>query len=149
MQIFEHIIKEEGQKFLGWRNVPVVSSILGRTSGRYEPRLKQVFIGRNDDQVKIQGYRIELGDVCAGLRSCEDVKDAEVVVSTTESGEKILIGVVVLKEGAEIDDVAKAANRALPHYMVPRQFLSVDEIPRTERGKFDREKLRAMFRLAS
>jgi glutamate synthase (ferredoxin) len=49
MQIFEHIIKEEGQKFLGWRNVPVVSSILGRTSGRYEPRLKQVFIGRNDD----------------------------------------------------------------------------------------------------
>ncbi len=107
------------------------------------------FIGRDDDQVKIQGYRIELGDVCAGLRACDHVRDAEVVVSTIDSGEKILIGVVVLGDGAVVDDVARAAGRALPHYMVPRQFLTVDEIPRTERGKFDRAKLRAMFRLAS
>jgi glutamate synthase domain-containing protein 2/glutamate synthase domain-containing protein 1/glutamate synthase domain-containing protein 3 len=47
MQLFEHIIREEGQKFLGWRNVPVNSAILGKTSGRYEPYMKQVFIGCN------------------------------------------------------------------------------------------------------
>ncbi len=46
MQLFEHIIKEEGQKFLGWRSVPVRSHILGRTSARYEPVIKQVFIQR-------------------------------------------------------------------------------------------------------
>ena len=37
MQVFEHVIREEGQKFLGWRTVPVKSEILGKTSGRYEP----------------------------------------------------------------------------------------------------------------
>jgi len=49
MQVFEHVIREEGQKFLGWRTVPVRGEILGKTSGRYEPVLKQVFIGRSAD----------------------------------------------------------------------------------------------------
>ena len=49
MQVFEHVIHEQGQKFLGWRTVPVKSSILGKTSGRYEPVIKQVFIGKSDD----------------------------------------------------------------------------------------------------
>jgi glutamate synthase (ferredoxin) len=47
MQVFEHVIREEGQRFLGWRTVPVRSEILGKTSGRYEPVLKQVFIEKN------------------------------------------------------------------------------------------------------
>ncbi|MFO7725503.1 MAG: glutamate synthase large subunit, partial [Oceanipulchritudo sp.] len=49
MQLFEHIIREEGQRFLGWRTVPVKSEILGKTSGRYEPMIKQVFIQRSPD----------------------------------------------------------------------------------------------------
>ncbi|MDP3849339.1 MAG: glutamate synthase large subunit [Luteolibacter sp.] len=49
MQVFEIVIREEGQKFIGWRTVPVKSSILGKTSGRYEPAIKQVFIGKNPD----------------------------------------------------------------------------------------------------
>ena len=49
MQVFEIVIREEGQDFLGWRTVPVVSKILGKTSGRYEPAIKQVFIGKNPD----------------------------------------------------------------------------------------------------
>ena len=49
MQFFEHIIREEGQKFLGWRTVPVKSEILGKTSGRYEPSIRQVFIGKNPE----------------------------------------------------------------------------------------------------
>jgi len=47
MQIFEHIIRDEGQKFIGWRTVPVKSEILGKTSGRYEPCIKQLFIEKN------------------------------------------------------------------------------------------------------
>ncbi|MEY2999819.1 MAG: hypothetical protein RL648_33 [Verrucomicrobiota bacterium] len=49
MQLFEHIIREEGQIFLGWRTVPVQSEILGKTSGRYEPAMKQLFIQRSPD----------------------------------------------------------------------------------------------------
>ena len=49
MQVFEIVIREEGQKFIGWRTVPAVSRILGKTSGRYEPAIKQVFIGKAPD----------------------------------------------------------------------------------------------------
>ena len=49
MQVFEHVIREEGQKFIGWRTVPVKSSILGKTSGRFEPAIKQVFIEKSAD----------------------------------------------------------------------------------------------------
>jgi glutamate synthase domain-containing protein 2/glutamate synthase domain-containing protein 1/glutamate synthase domain-containing protein 3/aryl carrier-like protein len=47
MQVFEHVIREEGQKFIGWRTVPVKSDILGKTSGRFEPVIRQVFIGKS------------------------------------------------------------------------------------------------------
>ncbi|MGF1453246.1 MAG: glutamate synthase large subunit [Opitutales bacterium] len=46
-RLFEHIIREEGQTFLGWRRVPVRSEILGKTSREYEPVMKQIFIGRS------------------------------------------------------------------------------------------------------
>ena len=49
MQVFEIVIREEGQKFIGWRTVPVISQILGKTSGRYEPAIKQVFIEKNPE----------------------------------------------------------------------------------------------------
>lgn len=49
MQLFEHIIRDEGQRFLGWRTVPVKSEILGKISGRYEPMIKQVFIQRSPE----------------------------------------------------------------------------------------------------
>ena len=49
MQVFEHITREEGQKFIGWRTVPVKSEILGKTSGRYEPAIRQIFIGKNPE----------------------------------------------------------------------------------------------------
>ncbi len=48
-QLFEHIVKEEGQRFIGWRHVPVKSHILGKTSGRYEPKIMQVFIERSPE----------------------------------------------------------------------------------------------------
>ena len=49
MQVFEIVIRAEGQKFIGWRSVPVNSKILGITSGRYEPTIKQVFIEKNPE----------------------------------------------------------------------------------------------------
>ncbi|WP_309398058.1 glutamate synthase large subunit [Cerasicoccus maritimus] len=48
MEVFESVVAEEGQKFLGWRTVPVKSEILGKISGSYEPCMKQIFIGRDE-----------------------------------------------------------------------------------------------------
>ncbi|NDV61330.1 glutamate synthase large subunit [Puniceicoccales bacterium CK1056] len=60
MQLFEHVIREEGQKFLGWRTVPVKSEILGKTSGQYEPVIKQVFIERASDLTDIMDFERKL-----------------------------------------------------------------------------------------
>ena len=49
MQVFELVVREESQKFLGWRTVPVKSELLGKTSSRYEPVIKQIFIGKSPD----------------------------------------------------------------------------------------------------
>jgi glutamate synthase (ferredoxin) len=60
MQLFEHIIREEGQTFLGWRTVPVKSEILGKTSGRYEPVMKQLFIQRSSDLTDSMAFERKL-----------------------------------------------------------------------------------------
>ena len=60
MQVFEHIIADEGQAFLGWRTVPVKSEILGKTSGRYEPCIKQLFIGKSVDITDSQDFERKL-----------------------------------------------------------------------------------------
>ncbi len=59
-QVFEHVIRDEGQVFLGWRSVPVKSEILGKTSGRYEPSIKQVFIGKSDDITSAEDFERKL-----------------------------------------------------------------------------------------
>ncbi len=60
MQLFEHIIKEEGQKFIGWRKVPVKSEILGKTSGRYEPVIRQIFIKKSSDITDVMEFERKL-----------------------------------------------------------------------------------------
>ncbi len=60
MQVFEHVIRDEGQKFLGWRTVPVKSGILGKTSGRYEPVIKQLFIQKSADLTDAMAFERKL-----------------------------------------------------------------------------------------
>lgn len=60
MQLFEHIIREEGQKFLGWRNVPVKSDILGKISGQFEPAIRQIFIQRSADITDVMDFERKL-----------------------------------------------------------------------------------------
>jgi amino acid adenylation domain-containing protein len=63
--------------------------------GRWLPDGAIEFVGRNDDQVKIHGYRIELGEIEARLNEHEDVKEAAVVVSEKEDGDKRLVAYYV------------------------------------------------------
>lgn len=60
MKEMEEIVKREGQTVLGWRNVPVVSSLLGKASRACEPIMKQIFIGRSDDIEDVMGFERKL-----------------------------------------------------------------------------------------
>jgi acyl-coenzyme A synthetase/AMP-(fatty) acid ligase len=62
-----------------------------------------MYLGRNDDQVKINGQRVELGAVESGLLSCDGVNGCAVLINKTELGGVMLIGFVVCEGGNKIE----------------------------------------------
>jgi D-alanine--poly(phosphoribitol) ligase subunit 1 len=109
------------------------------------------FEGRMDGQIKLNGYRIELGDLEANLRALPAIADA--VVLPVKKGERIdaLTAFVVLagaQEGSDFEVSARLKTslaERLPAYMVPRKFRFLDAFPITANGKADRRKLSEML----
>ncbi|HEY9415331.1 MAG TPA: amino acid adenylation domain-containing protein, partial [Pseudonocardia sp.] len=103
------------------------------------------FHGRADDQVKLRGHRIELGEVEAALRASGEVADAVVVLREEGIDRRRLVGYVVAAAGAEPDPAAlrAATGTRLPDYMVPAAVVVLDRIPLTVNGKLDRAALPA------
>jgi acyl carrier protein len=101
------------------------------------------FVGRNDYQLKIRGYRVELGEIEARLAHQPGVGEAVVMAWEDEPGEKRLVGYVVATRGAQIDgeQVRKSLREDLPEYMVPEAVMVLQSLPVTANGKVDRKKL--------
>ena len=112
---------------------------------RFQPDGKIEFLGRNDEQVKIDGYRVELGEVEAVLCEHEGVREAVVVLSKDEFGGKSLSAyVTVHPESAVTSGVLKEyIVTKLPAYAVPSAFVMLDRLPLTANGKVDRSALPA------
>lgn len=109
------------------------------------------FEGRMDSQVKVNGYRIELGDLEANLRALPEIADAVVLPVTKADKIDSLAAIVVLaveKTGSDFEMTAALKTRLgerLPAYMVPRKFHYVEAFPMTSNGKADRRKLAEML----
>ncbi|MYT55972.1 AMP-binding protein, partial [Streptomyces sp. SID7834] len=103
------------------------------------------FLGRADDQVKLRGYRVELGAISDVLTAQPGVLDAVVHVTDGDSAEKRLVASVVLAPGGGTDAVAlrTVLKERLPAYMVPSLWAVVDRLPLTANGKVDRRALAA------
>ncbi|WP_382303917.1 Pls/PosA family non-ribosomal peptide synthetase [Herbiconiux sp. UC225_62] len=101
-----------------------------------------VFVGRADDQVKLGGRRIELGEVDAALQGLDGVAGAAAVVKSTAAGNQVLVGYLALADGAVFDrDAANARLREeLPAALVPLLAV-VDSLPTRTSGKVDRAAL--------
>jgi thioesterase domain-containing protein/acyl carrier protein len=91
-----------------------------------------------DHQVKVRGYRIEVGEIEAALRRHPAVSDAAVRVHTGTGGEKRLIAYLV---GAEVTGLADWLAGTLPEYLIPAGFVVLDTMPLTPNGKVDTAKL--------
>ncbi|HEX2210504.1 MAG TPA: amino acid adenylation domain-containing protein [Longimicrobium sp.] len=102
-------------------------------------------LGRTDHQVKVRGYRVELGEVEEALRRHPAVADAAATVREDAPGDRLLAGYVVLDGGAEASSAALKAflKDRLPEYMVPTFIVALDELPRLPNGKVDRGALPA------
>ena len=98
------------------------------------------FLGRMDDQVKINGFRIELGEIEASLRRHEGVQDAIVLPYADPSGAKRLSAFVVQKPGAILspDKLGEFLRKIIPQFMIPFRIGVLNRWPLTPSGKVDR-----------
>ena len=96
--------------------------------------------GRNDRQVKLRGFRIELEEIESALRQMPDVRDCAVVLRHDIGAEPALVAYVVPDGGHAAALQADLAQR-LPNYMVPTRWVGLDALPLTAGGKFDRNAL--------
>lgn len=103
-----------------------------------------VFHGRIDDQIKIRGFRVELGEIETRLGDEPGVHQAAVVLRVDDEIER-LVAFVVAEPGVAVDSaVLRASLRdKLPPYMVPAHFEAVGSLPRMVSGKLDRKMLKA------
>jgi len=103
--------------------------------------------GRKDGQIKMFGYRIELGDIEANLRGVPGVQDAVVLPVLKDGAAQSLTAFVAGASdepaGQRTPRLRAALLQRLPTYMLPRKFVYIDELPLTPNGKVDRRQLAA------
>jgi len=110
---------------------------------RYREDGKLEFQGRVDDQVKLHGYRLELGEIEATLANHPNVKSCVVLVREDATGNKELVSYVMAhnSESADAERLREFLGQRLPGFMVPAQYVFLDSFPLTENGKIDRKSL--------
>jgi amino acid adenylation domain-containing protein len=101
-----------------------------------------VFQGRADDQVKVNGNRIELGEVQHHLLTLPNVQKAAVMVTEADAGAKEVIAFVIAEAGS-LDTVALRQSMAqdIPAFMVPNRIIAVESFPLSITGKVDKKAL--------
>jgi len=101
------------------------------------------FLGRRDEQVKVRGFRVELGEIEAALAQHPAVQQAAVVARDGAGTVTGLAAYLVLRDGGELDAGRLRAElrSRLPDYMVPATFVALDRLPLNPNGKVDRRAL--------
>jgi iturin family lipopeptide synthetase A len=99
------------------------------------------YLGRNDDQVKINGYRIELSEIESTLLSLESINEAVVTVITDSVKNSVLASFFVADMEIKADVIAGHLRNRLPQYMIPAFFIQLDSMPITTNGKINKKAL--------
>jgi amino acid adenylation domain-containing protein len=116
---------------------------------RWDHQGQLEFVGRSDNQVKIRGHRIELGDVEAALSALQNVKEVAVLTQATAQGARLL-GYCTVQSALGVTNEADFTQQlqgqlaqVLPDYMVPSHIIVLDSFPLTVSGKLDKKALPA------
>lgn len=102
-----------------------------------------VYLGRSDHQIKVLGFRVELGEIEACLRSQPGVVEAVALGWPVIDGSAEGIVAFVSGTGIDVDRINEGVRAVLPDYMAPRQIRPVDAMPLNANGKIDRNALAA------
>ncbi|MGB3464292.1 MAG: condensation domain-containing protein, partial [Cyclobacteriaceae bacterium] len=107
---------------------------------RWLPNGEVAYLGREDYQLKVRGFRIEAGEIEHQMRNIDGIKEAVVVV-TSNDNDKFLVSYYVSEEAMEAQDLRELLLKDLPEYMVPHHFIHLEVLPLTPNGKLDRKAL--------
>jgi D-alanine--poly(phosphoribitol) ligase subunit 1 len=104
--------------------------------------------GRNDDQIKLRGFRIELNEITAKIDALSFIeKSATIALKRNEEVKKI-VALVTLKNEVDFDvkvSIFQSLKTTLPEYMIPSDIKVIEEIPLNQNGKADRNKLTEIY----
>jgi acyl-coenzyme A synthetase/AMP-(fatty) acid ligase len=98
------------------------------------------FLGRNDDQVKLRGYRVELGEIEARLLAHPDIRHAVALLREDTPGDQRLVAYIVA-DRVDAAALKTHLSQRLPEYMVPAAYVRLEALPLMPNGKVDRRAL--------
>jgi amino acid adenylation domain-containing protein/non-ribosomal peptide synthase protein (TIGR01720 family) len=111
---------------------------------RYNAAGSLEYVGRIDHQVKVRGFRIEMGEIEAHLQGLPQVREAAVIAQPSATGAQLVAYVVpALEQPLNTQALAATLQRSLPDYMVPAHWVVLDALPLNPSGKLDRRALPA------
>jgi amino acid adenylation domain-containing protein len=128
-------------------SVPGRNNIYYRTGDRVRrrgPDKPLIYLGRLDNQVKILGHRVELGEVEAIVRSLSGL-DAVVALAWPNNSNADGIELFLEAEKFDTESLMKQLKTKLPYYMVPRRIRTLARLPLNPNGKYDRRALQVML----
>ncbi|MBE6560133.1 MAG: amino acid adenylation domain-containing protein [Ruminococcaceae bacterium] len=107
-----------------------------RTDGRFD------YIGRRDQQIKLNGQRVELSEISGALEQIDGIRQAAADALRHENGTQELFAFCVCAENAPTDEeILLRLGETLPPYMVPSRLIRIGAMPLTSTGKIDRQTL--------
>ncbi|MBB4952804.1 enterobactin synthetase component F [Agrobacterium vitis] len=101
------------------------------------------YMGRNDHQIKIRGFRVEPGEIETVLTAMPEILEAVVILRQDDERDKRLVAYLVAEKGVEIEtaDLSRRLSLVLPSHMIPAAYVVLDAIPLNGNGKTDRHAL--------
>ncbi|CAM4092980.1 non-ribosomal peptide synthetase [Pseudoalteromonas ostreae] len=127
-----------------YQGVEVHGKTLYKTGdlGRWLPDGTIEYIGRIDSQVKVRGFRVEIGEIEAALAKVEGVCECAVIIRQDKHGNNFLAAYIVDKS-KQLDDIyiRRELRQSLPEYMIPASFTLMAEMPLNGADKIDRKAL--------
>jgi amino acid adenylation domain-containing protein len=100
-------------------------------------------LGRNDGQVKVRGYRIELGEIESVLSEFPGITQSVVIVREDRPGDVRLVGYYIKDSSIDQLKLRSFLGEKIPSYMIPSNFVEMDEFPKTLNEKIDKKNLPA------
>jgi acyl-coenzyme A synthetase/AMP-(fatty) acid ligase len=106
------------------------------------PQGDYVFVSRKDCQVKWMGYRIELNEIEYNLTAYPQIGDAAVLLANAgKDGLTELVSFLETEREIDPSVLCQFLEKRLPLYMIPKRFIRLDPLPRSDRGKIAREEI--------